>query len=144
MVKTSSTKTQRSFFILIGFCAGAGILYLMFGILNPVHARKIVFMDADTLSLPKGANPSDQILALAAADPMRDAELAFSRGDIRYVGVFAHAPIVPPWGRRADGTLMIAFTSDVQSSLEAEKLSWLAHHYAKNYNTALQKLIIEK
>lgn len=140
----SSTKTKRSFFIFIGFCAGVGIITLMLGIFNPVHARQIVFMDVDNLLLPKGANPSDQILALAAADPVADATLAYSRGDMRYVGVFAHAPVVPPWGRRADGALMIAFTSDVQSSPEAEKLSWLAYHYAKNYNTALQKLIIEK
>ena len=116
----------------------------MLGLYNPINAPQIVFMDLGNLKLPKGANPSDQILALAAADPVVDAALAFSRGDIRYVGIFAHAPVVPPWGTRANGALMIAFTSDVQTSLEAERLSWLAYHYAMNYNTALQKLIMEK
>ncbi|HAL71737.1 MAG TPA: hypothetical protein DCP71_08205 [Verrucomicrobiales bacterium] len=106
--------------------------------------RQIAFLGEDEEQWRGPTQPLDQIIALAVADPELDAKAAFTRSDLRFIGVLAHTVIVPPWDIKIDNVRLIAFTGDVHRSNESEKLAWLAENYAKKYNLALQKLLVNK
>ena len=106
--------------------------------------RQIAFLGEREDEWREETLPQDQIIALAVADPELDAKAAFTRSDLRFIGVLAHTVIVPPWDIKIDNVRLIAFTGDVHRSNESEKLARLAENYAKQYNLALQKLLVNK